>query len=415
MSIGIHSSAQVSSSSKKLEQPCRNKMLACFVLTLACLWAFGCRPKNTAVERSTEDGIEVVINHLEPYHIPGRPTALTLQEIGAIDTENDAVARAGVTDFYLFDVDSQGNIYVMVPPTHPGNIVFKLSPEGTSLLSFGPMGQGPFELEYPSGLHVDKTDRVWLLESPKRKYHVFDAQGKPLFEVTPELGFEDLTSLDSGSFLIMRMKRGDPKTKYWDLTIGITGFDLRFRHELDDFAHFPNKMLMDRIPDKYVCGTNYVFLAKAAGGSIFAGNSDHGYEILVCDFEGHPLRKIRKDYIRVPVSPEFKKKTMAYWAQINSDYASRVYFPDNWHPFQSFVADEQGRLLVMTYETGKAPGEYMCDVFDPDGVFVARTSVNSLPAIRGNWLAAWRGDRLYVVQDKPNGFRRLAIYRLIWS
>jgi len=366
------------------------------------------------IEKITENGVEVVLNHLEPYRLPGRTSSLVLQEIMAVDTENDSVAKAGVTDIYLLDVDSQGNIYVMVPPTHPGNVVFKLSPEGKPLLSFGPMGQGPFELEYPSGLHIDTTDRVWALESPKNKYHIYDTSGKPLAEGTPEGGFGDLVQLDNGTFLVSRREKGDLKRKYLSLAIGIYDRDFRIRREIDRFTKVFNKMIYKQVAEEYVCGTNYVFLAKPAAGRIFAGNSDRGYEILVFDLEGRLLRKIRKQYTPVPVSEDYKKKTLKMYKDMMSDYAAKIFFPENWHPFQSFLADDEGRLLVMTYEPGVVPGEFIFDIFDQDGVFTSRLNL-SVVAPSYDRISAWiRGNRLYAVQEKPSGFKRLAVYRMIW-
>ena len=34
---------------------------------------------------------------------------------------------------------------------------------------------------------------------------------------------------------------------------------------------------------------------------------------------------------------------------------------------------------------------------------------------RRQMLARIRGDRLYAVQEKPSGFKRLAVYRMIWK
>jgi hypothetical protein len=325
------------------------------------------------------------------------------------------VAKAGVTDIYLFDVDSQGNIYVIVPPTHPGNIVFKLSPEGKPLLSFGPMGQGPFELEYPGGVHIDAMDRVWVLESPKNKYHIYDGSGRSLTEGGPEGGFEDIVQLNNGTFLVSRMEKGDLKGKYLSLVTGIAGKDFRFRHEIDRFASYPNKLILDKVPEKYVSGIDYVFLAKTSADRIFTGNSDRDYEIVVFDLEGKLLHKIRKEYKPVPVPDEFRKRTLKIYEEGIPEYAAKMYFPENWHAFQSFIADEAGRLLVMTYEPGKAPGEFIFDIIDTDGAFIGRTSLNVVRPGLGRILARVRGDRLYVVQEKPSGFKRLAVYRMIWQ
>jgi hypothetical protein len=388
---------------------------AVWVVGLACLFLTGCGGKGGAVEKITENGVEVILNHLTPYRLPSRSSSLAFQEIMAVDTENDSVAKAGVTDIYLFDVDAQGNIYIMAPPTHPGNVIFRLSPEGRPLLSFGRMGQGPFELEYPSGLHIDTMDRVWTLEVPKKKYHIYDTSGKPLAEGSPEGGFEDLVQLENGTFLVSRMENSDLKGKYLSIAVGIYDQDFHIRREIDRLTKAPNRIIFKQVAEKYICGTNYVFLAKPAAGRIFVGNSDRGYEILVFDLEGKLLRKIRKQYTPIPVSEDYKKKTLEMYKKNGMpEYAAKIFFPENWHPFQSFLPDDEGRLLVMTYEPGGAPGEFIFDVFDQDGVFMSRLNLSVAAPSYDNILARIRGNRLYAVQEKPGGFKRLAVYQMIW-
>ncbi len=55
------------------------------------------------------------------------------------------------------------------------------------------------------------------------------------------------------------------------------------------------------------------------------------------------------------------------YKQSMPEYAAKIFFPEYWHPFRVFLADEEGRLLIMTYEPGAAPGGFIFDVFDQDG------------------------------------------------
>lgn len=62
------------------------------------LLMLGCGPKQDSVERIIEDGVEVVLNHMEPYEIQGERAHLTLEEIFTIDTEINDIAELGLTD-----------------------------------------------------------------------------------------------------------------------------------------------------------------------------------------------------------------------------------------------------------------------------------------------------------------------------
>jgi hypothetical protein len=96
------------------------------------------------------------------------------------------------------------------------------------------------------------------------------------------------------------------------------------------------------------------------------------------------------------------------------DYAKKIYFPEYWHPFHAFFPDEEGRLFVMTYEPGNQPGKFVYDIFNKDGALVARADLDALHSGSGYLLARVRGDRLYAVQEKPSGFKQVAVYRMTW-
>ncbi len=70
----------------------------------------------------------------------------------------------------------------------------------------------------------------------------------------------------------------------------------------------------------------------------------------------------------------------------------------------------------MTYESGGKEDERMCDVFDPDGVFILRIS---LPAPKDFAPDATRSrarnGRFYCVREKENGYKALVVYKMIWK
>ena len=85
------------------------KKAICFFLILM-LFAL-CKPKQEDIERIIEDGVEVVLNHIDPYKIRGVPSNLILEEEFSIDTALMETVRTGLFDIIEFTVDSKGNIY----------------------------------------------------------------------------------------------------------------------------------------------------------------------------------------------------------------------------------------------------------------------------------------------------------------
>ncbi len=151
---------------------------ASMVVVASLCWS--CRGGQGGIERIIENGAEVVLNGAQPVGLKGEPSVLSLEKEFVLDTENDAVAALGVTDIFDFDVDGVGNIFVLLPPAGPRNCVYKLSPDGKLMASFGLIGQGPNEMEYPNEILANDNGEIWVLESPKNKVHVFDSGGKPV-------------------------------------------------------------------------------------------------------------------------------------------------------------------------------------------------------------------------------------------
>jgi outer membrane protein assembly factor BamB len=383
-------------------------------LLLAFCALICCGPKQEKVERISEDGVEVVVNHLGPYRLKDEFSSLKLERILTIDTEDDAIAAQGVTDIYLFDVDAEGNVYILRPPTSPGELVFKFSLDGNLMTSFAPMGQGPFEAEYPNGILTVGNNRIWILEQPKRKYLVFDLDGKGLAQERLDMNSSDLALLKNGKYLVSRIQQEDMKAKYFPIIISLYDADFQKIRELDRFEKYWNRRIAPTLLEKIVCGIELIFLGKPQDDRIYIGNSERGYEILVFDLEGRLLRKIRKEYPPVPVAQEYKDKYLKDFSFM-PEYAKKIYFPEHWHPFHSFFLDDEGRLYVMTYEPGINPGEYMFDIFNKDGVFIARMSLSVHHWGFGSLNARVRGKQLYVVQEKESGYKRLVVYRMKWE
>ena len=82
------------------------------LLIPALIFAVNCGPNLGRVERKTENGVEVVINHKAPY--PNRKSqGMKLEKLFQIDTEKPEIRDLVIPDIFGFDVDSQGRIIVL--------------------------------------------------------------------------------------------------------------------------------------------------------------------------------------------------------------------------------------------------------------------------------------------------------------
>jgi hypothetical protein len=80
-------------------------------------------------------------------------------------------------------------------------------------------------------------------------------------------------------------------------------------------------------------------------------------------------------------------------------------------PFYFYFNDENGYHLVMTYEPGKKPREYMYEVISPEGKLVNRISLGPYFST-GNIMAKIFRNQLYLVREKESGEKELVAYRI---
>jgi hypothetical protein len=386
-----------------------------FLLALLVLGA----PAQEKIDRAVENGVEVINNHLEPCKIKGEPTTLTLERIFSIDTENDDIAKLGLVDMESFDVDSEGNIYVIRWRTDQ-NHIYKFDKTGRFLKSFLRGGQGPGEIEWGGSVFATDHGEIIAKDPAKAKFLVFDSSGKFLREVTlPKVSAVGIDSILSDGQYLVSWQKAEPEDKfpqdYLHNFVGIMTSDFKEIKQLGDMR-FTNPM-----SGKQMHAYSDVLAFASSKDSVFVANAEKGYEILVYDHAGKLVRKIRKGYkpLRVPDSIKANYERPAANPRIE-DLRKRTILPDRLPPFRNIFADDEGRLYVMTWEKSQDPREYMYDIFNPKGVFVARTSLDNY-YISGSFKREYetnptaKNGRLYCLREKESGFKELVVYRMIWK
>lgn len=156
---------------------------------------------------------------------------------------------------------------------------------------------------------------------------------------------------------------------------------------------------------------NPIFIWRISESNIYIGNEFRDYEIFKYDFDGNLHQKIRKNYVPVKVPEELIKKRKESYEKAGL----KVWFPEYWTPFCSFFPDDEGRLYVMTFEEGDNSGEYIYDIFNSDGVFIRRKSLNIYSWGEMEVCAKAKRERLYCLQEKESGYRKLAVYKMKWE
>ena len=360
-----------------------------------------CGGKAPQIDRIIEEGVEVVLNHLEPYKIKGQPTGISLEKVLSIDLERDDLARAGLLSGGEWDADNDGNIFV-VGFKNREKFIYRFNRSGLLTGSFARRGQGPGELLGPSlsgvyGGEIALSDFIGL------KYIVYDLDGQVLREKRLEHP-DRLAPLGNGKFVAFgpQPDLATAKAFYYALTLCDAMFNElkvldRYEHPSDDSRLYP------------------FFMWRVSGDRIIVANEARGYELWIYDLDGSLIRKIRKEYRPIRVTEEIKEAILGPDYRKSESPHSR-YFPDPLPPLNQFFTDNQGRIFVMTYEPGAHPGEYIWDIFNPDGVFIARASLDIL------WAGLYLGSRytfikngqLYFHRVKESGYHELIVSDVTW-
>ena len=371
------------------------------VLSISVFMMFVSCGKQEKVDKIMEDGVEVVVNHIEPYKIKGESGNLLLANEFSIDTENEDMLKIGLTDMETFDVDEDGNIYV-IRWRSTENYLFKFDSKGNFIKSFMRFGQGPGEIEWGGTVLLNPQGEVIAKDPSKRKFLVYDRDGNFLRETHMEKNYS-LIPLENGKYFIFWQ---DQAPEFLKNHLGICNSKFEDFKELDTLQ-FPNPMNRRSVVNRDM------MIDEVSKDRIYIGNSERGYEIRVYDLEGNLLQKIRKEYEPVEVSEEFKK---AYFERFPKNYPLRdnYYFTKNWPPFRYLFTDDEGRLFVMTYEEGINPGEYMYDIFNSDGAYIGRTSLGNVGRSFPFTVRA-KNDYLYCIKEKESGYKELDVYRTKWE
>ena len=383
----------------------------CILLGICLLGA--CSGGKPQVDKTIENGIEVVLNHINPYRVPNEHSVLSLEKEIVIDAEDPELLKAGLTDIFQFGVDSGGSIYIAQRPRKDASIIYKFDDQGRLLKSFGTVGQGPGEIEQTSYFSVNSRDEIFNLDAVRSTITTFSSSGELRGQVRLPPAQSAAIPLDNGNFAATEDKV-EPDSGSEEMTFNLLDGRFVLIKALHRFR-FPVQ-----VPGP---GTKpNAFLPSPVGtftpDRIFLGMPGQDYEILVFDLGGTLLRKIRKEYEPVEVTSGYREDAVARLPR-GSPVAGQLFFPDHRLAFQYLFADEAGRLFVITSEKDPTTGQNICDIFSKTGVFIGRAAIGCYDRFRHLWEGVSldvvaKNKRFYVLNEKEDGYKELVVYKAIW-
>jgi hypothetical protein len=384
----------------------KKKMKKLIFLIIVFSVLMGCVQKSDKAERIIENGVEVIINHLDPYKIKGEPSTFRLEEELIIDTEREDLADLGIGGIDEYDIDSEGSIYF----TSRGQL-FKFDEGGNFIQVIGRKGQGPGEYQRADTLRITGSGEISVYDADNAKFLFFYPDGTLKEEIKKRSKIFTFIGiyLDNGNFLL-RERQNEPEK-------GIRRFhyvllDRNFEKIKDLRPTFWIELPLSKADKISLLG--YTMSVEISANEIFvSSNVSEDLEIEVYNFQGDLLRKVRKKSKRAKVTDEYKERVLERWTSSRAweewDLKNKHYFPDFFPPFKMFWVDDEERIFVETYEVGAQPGEVLLQIFNPEGIFIGTKSLKEARSRK------FTNNRLYCTSRKESGYDELAVYKVIWE
>ena len=362
-----------------------------------------CSKGVVTVDRTLENGVEVILNHVEPYRLSGQPTGIRLTPEFSIDFGTGDIGAMGIADASEFEVDTEGNIYFFYT-NKKGDLIFQFDSQGEFLRSFGPKGQGPGEIDYINHSGFDLEGNLLISDMGNRKVLLYGADGHLVQEIRYPAGVTLFIPLENGNGFNLWSRPDETGSKrergYHILSPEHEEINILDRQTPYDFDELGFRGII----------SNPLLQARIFNNAVYIANEERGYELWKFDLNGNLTQVIRKEYSPVRITDAEKEERSKPFEQ----YGDNVWFPEYWLPFGDFRLDDDGNIFVRTFKKDDTTGEYFFDVFNPEGVFIFRQSFNIFTTGDKNVCARFKNERLYCFEEKPDSFRVFKSYKLDW-
>jgi hypothetical protein len=348
------------------------------------------------------DDVRIIQNGKKPNPPKGIPSKVSFALEDIIGESDDP--EKSFSQLSSFVVDDEGTVFALDFKDQKIKIYDN---EGHFLHSFGDKGQGPAELQMASGIHLTPGDELVVEDALAKKLVYFTKEGKYIRNISfaDRLAMVNLLMDPQGNYL-----GRDLKVEGQKMFFEIKKFDsgLKPLFSLDQIE-FPipipgsgNKIdLMDVLS---------IYQFDSSSNIYYGRNKD--YEIKVFSPEGKHLKTVRKEYDRQKVTEEDIEEILDRMGSIPNmggiNMKEMFEFPETFPPFQSFILDEEGRIIVRTFQKGKDKEEFIYDVFNPLGSYVT-----SFPSKMN--ISIIKNGRVYSIEENEEGFLSIHKYKVRWE
>lgn len=341
------------------------KVLRYLVILSAVLLLISCTNKEATHNQYDLNGIRITENSTTPADSTFR---IELKEVGFIDMENETDSNRFISMIANVDIDDEGNIFIMDLMKRR---IHKYDKKCNFIKTFGRIGNGPGEFEYPGTINVRK-DTVFVPDLATLQVIKYDTDGnfivnKKINDVSkfPSYPKKFGERYLSESINIYPNEEKGGLVMYEDINL----YDSRFNF----IKHlYKNKYYSDGADANDLAKKALVITYNDSLLYVYEKSIDK-YQIDVFDNEGDKVGEIRKNYRRFKIAPD--------------KYANSV---------SSLQTDKYGRLWVGVYDE-KNQKKYVYDIFEND-IFINRVVLD----IEEGYFRYFIEDKLVAVNRDNN-------------
>ncbi len=341
------------------------------------------------------DEVQVIKNPKKPAPPKGALVKMILEEdftIGEGESEEEMFS-----EITSVAVDYDSNVYIL---DRKEKTVKIFDSAGKFVKKFGKQGQGPGEMNMPIFIQITPDNELVVEDALNRKLMFFSSGGEFLKSIsTAKAAGLAAILIDSkgnliGQAVVPAEKKIIREVKKYDKDLNPL-----FTIDTLDFTNLiEGKINPYRLASFYILGRE---------DNIIYGNAED-YEIKIFSPEGKLIKRILKNYDPVTITKKDQEEFMERLPAEAAMIKDRIEFPKSFPAYQSFSRDDQGRLFVRTFEKGKKEREYYFDVFDAEGMYIAKIPLDVDPRI-------WKGKKLYAVKESEDGFQILRCFSIRWG
>jgi len=354
-----------------------------------------CKKENALWKGKTteENGVIVVRNPAKP--MLGKDACFVEGDlsIGSPRSEEEQA----FSEIASVAVDREENIYVLDSKEAHIQVFNKA---GIYLRTIGKKGQGPGEMQRPMNISITPGNEILVNERGARFLHFFALEGEHRRSISlAKIQSFSRPLADSGNNILARLGTFMPD----HVSFVLAKLDPSLKQLFPVFSYD-----IDNRPNIYNVYPPDCFWAFGRDDNIVWGYSDT-YELNILNKDGRSVRRIMRDYAPVKTTDDEKKEWIKFaFGNEGVPAGVKVNWPSHHNSFRSLIVDDSGRIIVETYEKAADERGVYCDVFDPEGRYLARILLKTAPR-------AARKDKLYTIEDDEKGNQLVKRYSVTWG